>query len=550
MLESREVNAPRPPGAVPEVIEPAAPAAAAPSAAPRHASRHRSPIAIAIAIAAACWIALAGWAVASPAGASPDDDYHLAMIYCNAGAADCTTLGHRLGTCFGMKPTVAADCAAGFRDRTIPSTTGVRAGHYPPLFYAAMTPFVGDTIGATTLNIRLVNVTLAVAAAALSVALSSRKLRPAVALSWLAAVPLGMYFLSSINPNAWSILAIAAMWGPLLSLLTAPRSSGAEWPPAVTRGRTAARAAFVLVMAFMALGARSESALWIPPVVAAVTIFALPWPIGRFWRDRDLLLRLILPVVLVAMSAVALVLFSGRKAEKLTDAATQASQDPNYHGWQIVQQTMNSLLGMIGFPGVPLSGLGTYDVPVPEIAGAAIVVALGGLCLFGIGVMYMRKALAFGGFTVVTVVAIAFLWSERNWEYFQPRYFLPMLFVFMGLALLPAPPRRAGAEPGRPVRITPLQLAVVFICFAVANAASLLSTMLRYLSGVTYQPSRDPLTQVSPIINPRWLGNAIPEWWLGPVGPATTWVIASTAFTLALVGLWLLMRRTPAASVD
>ena len=66
------------------------------------------------------------------------------------------------------------------------------------------------------------------------------------------------------------------------------------------RGRTAARAAFVLVMAFMALGARSESAPG-SPVVAAVTI-ALPWPIGRFWRDRDLLLRLILPVVLVAMS--------------------------------------------------------------------------------------------------------------------------------------------------------------------------------------------------------------------------------------------------------
>ena len=32
----------------------------------------------------------------------------------------------------------------------------------------------------------------------------------------------------------------------------------------------------------------------------------------------------------------------------------------------------------------------------------------------------------------MTVVAIAFLWSERNWEYFQLRYFLPMLFVFMG----------------------------------------------------------------------------------------------------------------------
>ena len=127
-------------------------------------------------------------------------------------------------------------------------------------------------------------------------------------------------------------------------------------------------------------------------MVAAVTISPCPGRSGAS-GDRDLLLRLILPVVLVAMSAVALVLFSGRKAEKLTDAATQTSQDPNY-GWQIVQQTMNSLLGMIGFPRRAAERLGTYDVPVPEIAGAAIVVALGGLCLFGIGVMYMRKALS------------------------------------------------------------------------------------------------------------------------------------------------------------
>ncbi len=27
-------------------------------------------------------VALAAWAVASPVGASPDEDYHLAMLYC------------------------------------------------------------------------------------------------------------------------------------------------------------------------------------------------------------------------------------------------------------------------------------------------------------------------------------------------------------------------------------------------------------------------------------------------------------------------------------
>ena len=115
--------------------------------------------------------------------------------------------------------------------------------------------------------------TLAVAAAALSVALSSATCGPAVALSWLAAVPLGMYFLSSINPNAWSILAIAAMWGRCFV------ADGAQ----VQRGRTKAGqtsrdapgpSSLRARHGFHGVGARSEFGAWIPPVVAAVTIFA------------------------------------------------------------------------------------------------------------------------------------------------------------------------------------------------------------------------------------------------------------------------------------
>ena len=33
----------------------------------------------------AAFAALAGWSLASPAGSSPDDDYHLASIWCAQG---------------------------------------------------------------------------------------------------------------------------------------------------------------------------------------------------------------------------------------------------------------------------------------------------------------------------------------------------------------------------------------------------------------------------------------------------------------------------------
>ena len=35
----------------------------------------------------AFWVVLVGWAMASPMGSAPDDDYHLASIWCAEGVA-------------------------------------------------------------------------------------------------------------------------------------------------------------------------------------------------------------------------------------------------------------------------------------------------------------------------------------------------------------------------------------------------------------------------------------------------------------------------------
>jgi hypothetical protein len=495
-------------------------------------------------IGALLWVALAAWAIASPVGASPDEDYHLAMLYCAAGEADCTTEGVRAGPCYAMKPEVSADCAA-YATRTAPDTTGIIPGHYPPLYYAAMSAFVGPTLGDTTLTIRLINATLTVLVVIASVALSAPVLRIAVGLSWLAAVPLGLYFLTSVNPTAWSILALAGLWGPLLTWLTSPSGPGVVWTGGYWRRQTIIQLVFIMVLAVMGLGARSETALWLPLIAGVVALFPLPWPLGRrSWADPRLL-RLVLPVVLVVMSLITLLVYSGAKADRIAEGVSTAAT-PAYRGWQIVQQTLNSVLGVLGLPGVPGSGLGTYDVPVPAVAAAAVTAALAGLVLIGLGAMYTRKALALGSLTVLGLTVTGLLWSQYNWEYFQPRYFLPLLFVFVGLALLPglARARRWPALPTSP-RITDVQFTVVLACVAVANAMALLSTMLRYVRGVQYQPTRDPLTERSPIINPGGLPDDLPDWWLGSVSPLTAWVLGSVAFTIAVALGWLFLTTSP-----
>ncbi|MDQ1246332.1 MAG: hypothetical protein QG597_700, partial [Actinomycetota bacterium] len=95
-----------------------------------------------------------------------------------------------------------------------------------------------------------------------------------------------------------------------------------------------------------------------------------------------------------------------------------------------------------------------------------------------------------------------------------------------------------------------LQLAAILAAAALANALALVSTMLRYLRGVQYQPTRDPLTPNAPIIGPGELRVLeTPSWWLGPLAPWPTAVVGALAFfgVTALVWWWLTHNATAAA---
>lgn len=488
-----------------------------------------------MAVAALLWVALAAWALASPVAAAPDDEYHLAMIYCAAGEAECVSEGAREGgPCFSMKPTVAAGCSD-WGTRSLPETDGINQGHYPPFYYWAMSPLVGDSLAKTTVAVRLANVTLAVAMLLASAAFTARSLRRTLLWSWpVAAVPMGVYFVASTNPSAWVIIGFAALWAPLLTHLTGPGGRGAHWSDADDSMRLG-RVAFVLFATFIALGGRTEGALFLPLVAAALSVYALPSRLSDMtpatWR------KLVLPAALVAMSGLFLLVFARTKAETIGGVGEGNS---TYAGWDVVQHTINSFLGTMGMPGVPGSGLGTYDVPVPAVAAVLIVSAYGVSAVAGLSVMYGRKAVSLTLFTATAVSLTAVLWSRESWEYFQPRYFVPLSLAWLGLVLVPRP---NGYQPRS--QESALTLPAVFAVVAVANSLAMLSTILRFLRGLQPQPSRDPLTQAAPDIDPGALASSpVPSWWWNsmPLDPFSVWVLGSIAFALVLAGTWWLLR--------
>lgn len=505
----------------------------------------------AVVLATLLWISLASWAMLSPVGAAPDDDYHLAMIYCAAGEAECQPEGGREGPCFAMQPTVSAECSD-WHTRTLPRTEGINAEHYPPFYYAVMAPWTGADLADTTRTVRLLNVTLSVAMLMVAMALTAPALRRGLVISWVvAAVPMAVYFVSSLNPSAWVIIGIATLWAPLLTFLTAPGGAGAIWICRHDGAHQFARAGFVVFAAFIALAGRTEGALFLPLIVVAMLAFALPSKRGALTSAQSL--RLALPLALVLLAGLFMWLFARPKAETL---GAPDGVEPTYAGWEVLQHAINSFLGTLGMPGVPGSGLGTYDVPVPAVAAILVAFAYGAVTLFGLGLMYGRKALALTIFASAAFTLVAVLWSQESWEYFQPRYYVPLSFVWLGLLLLPRPqgwPVALGASMGyspsivspqdasRTVNLSPGLLGTLLAAIALANCTAMLSTALRFTRGLVPQPTRDPLTPLAPQLSPNeLLAVGEPRWWWEgvPGSPFALWLIGSIAFAATLTVVW------------
>lgn len=466
-------------------------------------------------IALMLWVALAAWAMSSPVGASPDDDFHIAGIYCAAGEADCTSSGLREKPCFAAQPYVSGDCQ---RDglETQPRTEGMVAGYYPPLYNTLMSSFVGPTVADTVRSVRLANVTLTVALVLASILLTRRALRVAVATGWLVfAVPLTVFITSSINPNAWSILGISALWGPALSFIT--ERGG--------RRLDAARVAFVAVAALMALGSRSETPLFVGLIAGALFLAGAPWPVRHLERYP----RLLLPVSLGLASLVSLVLFGSEK----TDHIISGDYDRVLNFTSVLFQTFTSPLAGLGVPGIPANMLGWSDTIMPVVVSITGVTALLLAVSAGLRVMDHRKLVVIACFAIPALLLILYFWTTaRHNTRFPPRYFMPVFIAALGLIMLP---KFAAISPIPGRRVLPS----IAILVSIGNAFALMTNTVRYTVGITDDVKASPGVLRD---------GGEPWWWWDLFGlpPYAQWLLGLSAFaTASVVGAILLLAETP-----
>ena len=185
----------------------------------------------------AFFIMCSGWALTSPVGSAPDDDFHLSSIWCaqgeRAGVCEETPANPaaRLvpanvaaaSDCFRFKADVSAGCATSIMDDAGLVETervNVTASLYPPGFHAVMSVFVGPDVERSVLAMRLFNAALTALVIAALLRLTPAGLASASVLAiTVTFIPLGLFVTASTNPSAWSIIGIGGYWAFAIAYL-------------------------------------------------------------------------------------------------------------------------------------------------------------------------------------------------------------------------------------------------------------------------------------------------------------------------------------------
>lgn len=395
----------------------------------------------------AFFLTLVAWALTSPVGSSPDDDYHLSSIWCAGGehqgvcqedpsnpvaylVPESVGFAHE---CFAFDASVTAACTVNLPD-TLVSTERVNnsAGLYPTLFYRTMNTLVGPDEQRSVLMMRLLNAAIAAGLLALAMRVLTPAVRSAVVVVVLVIyVPLGLFVIPSTNPSSWTVAGITFLWA--FGLAFAHRTS---WR---TR-RTWVLLLATVASAVLALGSRVDAAAYVALVVSVIFVLTGVRRMRKAWISS---------IVLALTALVGLVQFA--------TFGTPGSGEIGGMGG--TQPGVGLLLTNIVYLPMYLSGavgamaLGWNDTALPPLVFIFGVLAMGALVYRGLTGMCQRAAWAsLLALAALVSIPLAFLQREGLGvgEVVQARYLLPVIVVLFATISL-AIPYGKSTNPGLPL---------------------------------------------------------------------------------------------------
>lgn len=479
-------------------------------------------------------IAFGSWALSSPVGSSPDEDFHLASIWCGGGSREglCELEefnGARLipsnieqTKCFAQKPEQSGACQGEMVAAPITAltkSTRVNSGsQYPSGFYYWTSLLTDNNLTVSALQVRLANSILFVALGISVWLLSPRSVRTGLVLGTaLSLVPLGMFFIPSVNPTSWSIISALLLLPSLVSWFDA---SG--W-------RSVILATLTTVVGLIGMGARGDSAIY-----TAIACLAALVLMAR--KSRSYVLRAMLPAALLVLALVSY--FQSRQGSLALEGMTQSDLPEVPLPYLIFKNLLNLpelLLGVFGvnFQSSPFTGLGWLDTPMPAIVWASTLCALFGVIMTTLRRVDWRHAVALAGVGIALVAVPMIILTQGRvpvgWQV-QPRYIMPLVVMVVLVALLP----NVNQLDNPRIRLSAFQLGAVALLLSTANSVALFTNLQRY---------------VAPTSRSLNLNSSAEWWWNISMQPLAIFVIGSIAFAGCVsMALFSTYRRSQTAS--
>ena len=463
-------------------------------------------------------LSLLAWGMSSPVSSSPDDNYHLASIWCGLGdRADLCepSLGDTEvklvpkaayeATCFAYNAGQSAACLSPLYGESgkelVPTKDTNASGGYPPVFYAVMSVFATTDVWASTAMMRAFNSLLFVGFVGLLwFALPLRRRGTLVWSFTVSVVPLGLFIIPSTNPSSWALLSAGTLWLALLG-----------WTETTGRRRFLL-GALALLATVIGAGARTDSAIFAVMSVFLVGILAF-----RFTKIT--LLHLIFPVALIVIAT--MFFFSGSQSLVASSGITNTTEVASES--TLTLTIANILMAPSLWLGVFGSwGLGWLDTVTPAIVSVAAFGTFAAVLFLGLAQGLVTRTFAWRKAIAVFLVFAA-LWTLPVYvlvktgayvgAYVQPRYILPLIILLAGILLV----RETGNGP----IFSALQSLTVVGALSFANSIALFWNIRRYVTG----------TDVT-----GWNLNTEAEWWWSTLpGPMVVWLVGSVAFAALLV---------------
>lgn len=458
------------------------------------------------------FLALSSWAISSPIGSSPDDDFHLSSIWCGQGIREglCEVGTGERGDymvpstvlanagCFAFQSSNSGEC---FYDESLYETPRVNqsAQLYPVVYYWTLSWLASKDLYFSTISMRLFNVLIAVFLVVLLVTYmpQAQKRIPLISFA-ISSVPLGVYLLASNNPSSWSYLAVVALFSSTLGFFITDKPLN-RLPLGLIS----------LVTLIMAAGSRTDSAIY---SIIAISLAALL----AFSRQAITAINITFAflLTLIAASFFFLSTSGGAYTQELANSTSDAPA-----GTSILFNLAELPSLWIGVFGS--WGLGWLDTVLPPAVWITTYFVYASVVFSAMRYFDFKQYLAAFLAALSLVILPMYVLTRYGLsvgQTVQPRYLLPLLGLLAAVALY-----RKHSSDG--LSFSRGQVWMIGTGLIFANSLALNVNLRRYISGQDVR-SFD-------------LDNAVEWWWAGlPVSPSFVWAAGSIFFALLLISIW------------